>query len=103
MRLSAGRSTFAIITPFGCQDWQLPFQIAGTDSASGNSFQSMPEFGSFTPLLMNKPVDTALGTCDRLLRVPHRAEAHEEKENRQCFSHSPPHNHTTLRALSLEP
>jgi hypothetical protein len=77
MRLSAGRSTFAIITPFGCQDWQLPFQIAGTDSASGNSFQSVPELGSFTPRLMRKPMDTASRICDRLLRVPHRAEAHK--------------------------
>jgi len=43
----------------GCQDWQLPFQIAGTNNASGNSFQSVPELQGFSPGLVGKPADTA--------------------------------------------
>ena len=69
MRLSAGRSTFAIKYPGGCQDWQLPFQIAGTNSASGNSFQSMPELRSFSPRITAKLMDTATRICGCVLRV----------------------------------
>src|SRR5205807_9319996 len=52
-----------------CQDGKFPFQIARTNSASGNSFRSVAKLGSFTPRLMKKLADTASRTCGFLLRV----------------------------------
>src|SRR5437879_5150046 len=43
----------------GCHDWKLPFQIAGTNSVSGSSFQSVPELRGFSPGFVGKRADTA--------------------------------------------